>query len=59
MGAGYQAGYATWLQVTKIGLDAFADLQELRGLTTELATGAPMGDVDVTLLGAGSEKSGR
>ena len=48
----------TWLQVTKLGLDAFVDNEELVGWTTDLKTGAPIDDVVVSLLGAGSGKSG-
>ena len=48
----------SWLQATKLGLDAFVDGEELVGWTTELETGAPAGNVDVSLLGAGAGKSG-
>ena len=48
----------TWLQVTKLGLDAFVDNEELIGWTTDLETGEAARDVDVSLLGAGSGKSG-
>jgi len=38
-----------WVQVTDIGLDAFTDADELVVWTTDLATGAPLADVDVEL----------
>jgi uncharacterized protein YfaS (alpha-2-macroglobulin family) len=46
-----------WLQVTEIGLDAFADQTELIGWATRLADGAPLADVEIALLGEGSGQS--
>ena len=48
-----------WVQVTKLGVDAFIDGTDLVAWTTELATGAPVKDVDVSLLDAGGGKSGQ
>ncbi len=42
----------TWVQVTDIGLDAFVDQTDLVGWVTSLKDGAPLTDVDVTLLPA-------
>ena len=42
-----------WVQVTGIGLDAFADRQELLGWATSLADGRPLEGVEVTLLPSG------
>lgn len=39
----------TWLQATKIGLDAFVDNSELVGFATELATGKPLSGVGLTI----------
>jgi uncharacterized protein YfaS (alpha-2-macroglobulin family) len=44
-----------WLQVTEIGLDAFADQTELIGWATRLADGAPLPDVEIGLLADHSE----
>ncbi len=41
----------TWIQRTDIGLDAFADREDLVAWTTDLASGAPKADVEVTLTG--------
>ena len=38
-----------WLQSTQIGLDAFVDSSELVGFATELRTGKPLADVDVSI----------
>ncbi|HET8781580.1 MAG TPA: alpha-2-macroglobulin family protein, partial [Pyrinomonadaceae bacterium] len=40
----------SWIQVTNIGLDAFADNTDLVGWVTSLKDGAPLSDVDVSLL---------
>jgi len=50
-----------WVEVTHLGLAAFADPQSLLTWTTELATGAPARDVALKLLpdGAPSGESGR
>jgi uncharacterized protein YfaS (alpha-2-macroglobulin family) len=40
---------ATWVQVTRIGLDAFHDGEDLVAWATALGDGAPLGDVEVTL----------
>ena len=39
----------TWLQSTQIGLDAFVDSSQLVGFATELKTGRPMADVDLSI----------
>jgi uncharacterized protein YfaS (alpha-2-macroglobulin family) len=46
-----------WLQVTEIGLDAFADQTELIGWATRLADGAPLAGVDLSLLGGSGQAS--
>ncbi|HEU4768931.1 MAG TPA: Ig-like domain-containing protein, partial [Pyrinomonadaceae bacterium] len=43
----------SWIQVTDIGLDAFADRNDLVGWVTSLKDGTPMRDVDVTLRPSG------
>ncbi|HEX8351819.1 MAG TPA: MG2 domain-containing protein, partial [Pyrinomonadaceae bacterium] len=50
----------TWVQVTGIGLDAFADREELVGWATALADGRPLEGVEMTLLPSGQRAtSGR
>ncbi len=39
----------TWIQATKIGLDAFVDNTELVGFATELATGKPLNGVELSI----------
>ncbi len=39
----------TWVQGTKLGLDAFVDSQELVGFATELGTGKPASGVDLSI----------
>ncbi|HYY95428.1 MAG TPA: alpha-2-macroglobulin family protein [Pyrinomonadaceae bacterium] len=39
----------TWVQVTSIGLDAFADREELLGWATSLADGQPLEGVEMSL----------
>ncbi len=39
----------TWIQSTKIGLDAFVDNTELVGFATELATGKPLNGVELSI----------
>jgi len=41
-----------WVQVTRIGLDAFADGEELVGWATSLENGAPLQGVELTVLPA-------
>jgi uncharacterized protein YfaS (alpha-2-macroglobulin family) len=48
----------TWIQVTKLGLEAFIDAEDVVAWTTDLATGAPAAGVDVSVLKAGGAKSG-
>ncbi len=48
----------TWVQVTKLGLDAFIDQDQIVGWTTVLGTGAPVADVEVGVVKGGSAKSG-
>jgi alpha-2-macroglobulin len=42
-----------WVQVTGIGLDAFADREELVGWVTSLADGRPLEGVEMTLVPSG------
>ena len=44
--------YESWVQVTNVGLDAFVDRTDLVGWVTSLKDGAPLSNVDVTLLPA-------
>ncbi len=39
----------TWIQSTKIGLDAFVDNKELVGFATDLQTGKPLSGVELTI----------
>lgn len=39
----------TWIQSTKIGLDAFVDSEELVGFATELRTGKPLSGVELSI----------
>jgi alpha-2-macroglobulin len=39
----------TWVQSTRIGLDAFVDNEELVGFATDLATGRPLGGVQLSI----------
>lgn len=39
----------TWIQATKIGLDAFVDSQELVGFATDLQTGKPLSGVQLSI----------
>jgi uncharacterized protein YfaS (alpha-2-macroglobulin family) len=43
----------TWIQATRLGLDAFADDRELLGWATTLADGKPLAGVELSLLPAG------
>ncbi|MEX2627891.1 MAG: MG2 domain-containing protein, partial [Ilumatobacteraceae bacterium] len=43
----------TWVQSTRVGVDAVIDHDRLLAWTTDLATGEPLPGVDVTLLGDG------
>ena len=45
----------TWVQVTEIGLDAFADSTELIGWATRLTDGTPLAGVEIALLGDGGK----
>jgi len=40
---------STWIQSTKIGLDAFVDHEELVGFATDLRTGKPLSGVDLSI----------
>ena len=40
---------STWVQGTKIGLDAFVDREELVGFATDLQTGKPLSGVDLSI----------
>lgn len=42
-----------WVQVTDIGLDAFADNTQMVAWTTDLATGAPLDGVEIDIVGSG------
>ena len=46
-----------WAQATNIGLDAFVDNQELVGFATELQTGKPLANVDLTIYPNGKSVS--
>ncbi len=46
----------TWLQVTKLGLRAFSDAEEVHGWVSDLATGAPLENVELGLLGRSDTK---
>jgi len=48
----------TWVQATQIGLDAFVDNSELVGFATELKTGKPMADVDLSIYPNGKAVNG-
>ena len=55
---GAERGTAVWVEVTRIGLDAFADDSELLVWATSLADGAPVEGVEVSLLpGGGSART--
>ncbi|MGD9998151.1 MAG: alpha-2-macroglobulin family protein [Ilumatobacteraceae bacterium] len=47
----------TWVQATDLGVDAFADNDEVRAWVTDLATGAPRADVTVQLYGGSTTAS--
>ncbi|HEX6731869.1 MAG TPA: alpha-2-macroglobulin family protein, partial [Pyrinomonadaceae bacterium] len=44
----------SWIQVSNIGLDAFVDRTDLVGWVTSLQDGAPLSNVDVTILKSGT-----
>lgn len=48
-----------WLQSTQIGLDAFVDSNELVGFATELRTGKPLADVELSIYPNGGAASGQ
>lgn len=48
-----------WLQSTQIGLDAFVDSNELVGFATEMRTGKPMADVELSIWPNGTTASGK
>lgn len=48
----------TWLQVTRLGLDAFSDHEQTVAWTTSLTSGAPASGVEVAFLGAPGAASG-
>jgi alpha-2-macroglobulin len=48
----------SWVQVTKLGLDAFIDQDQIVGWATALGTGAPLADVEVGVVKGSSAKSG-
>ncbi len=49
----------TWLQSTQIGLDAFVDNTELVGFATDLKTGKPLSDVDLSIYPNGTSPSSK
>jgi uncharacterized protein YfaS (alpha-2-macroglobulin family) len=51
---GYGDRVITWLQSTRLGIDAVIDTEGVAVLVTELATGAPAAGVEVTLQPAGT-----
>ncbi|MCB0090375.1 MAG: hypothetical protein KDE54_20870, partial [Caldilineaceae bacterium] len=40
----------TWVQVTQMGVDAFVDASEMTAWANDLRTGAPLADVELSLL---------
>ncbi|MGI8641621.1 MAG: Ig-like domain-containing protein, partial [Pyrinomonadaceae bacterium] len=48
-----------WAQATQIGLDAFVDNQELVGFATELKTGKPLTDVELSIYPNGKKVESR
>ena len=49
----------TWVQATKIGLDAFVDNQELIGFATELQSGRPISGVELSVYPNGTSTGGQ
>lgn len=49
----------TWVQSTRIGLDAFVDNQELVGFATELQTGQPIAGTELSIYPNGGSVSGQ
>ncbi len=49
----YPPHLRTWVQATKIGLDAFVDGEELVGWATTLLDGEPLGSTKLEILGRG------
>ncbi|HXB55808.1 MAG TPA: alpha-2-macroglobulin family protein [Vicinamibacteria bacterium] len=52
-GPGRGSVVRTWIQATRLGLDAFADDRELLGWASSLADGKPLPGVDLSLLPSG------
>ncbi|NNE97621.1 MAG: hypothetical protein HKN25_01235 [Pyrinomonadaceae bacterium] len=48
---------STWVQATKIGLDAFVDHEELVGFATDLGSGKPVSGVDLSIYPNGNAVS--
>jgi alpha-2-macroglobulin len=46
---------STWCQSTNIGLDAFVDAEELVGFATEMRTGKPLSNVELSIFPNGTE----
>ncbi len=46
---------SVWCQSTNIGLDAFVDAEELVGFATEMRTGKPLSDVQLSIYPNGTE----
>lgn len=49
----------TWVQVTRIGIDGFADGRELLGWATGLADGKPLAGVELSLIGGAGAAGAR
>ncbi|HWN70309.1 MAG TPA: MG2 domain-containing protein, partial [Haliangium sp.] len=56
---GWKPRTVAWLQVTELGLDAFADQTELIGWATRLVDGAPLADVEIGLLAGDGQSAGQ
>lgn len=48
----------TWVQSTTLGVDAFADATTLHAWATDLRTGAPRADVELSMIAGGATDSG-
>jgi len=48
-----------WAQATQIGLDAFVDNEELIGFATDLKTGKPLSDVELSIFPNGKTPNGK
>ena len=53
----YRPRIRKWIQATQIGMDAFADYEELLGMATSLKTGEPLSGITLTLANGGKATS--